>query len=126
MNHNIFNSLTFTDFYHSILIGACLSILYFFLVWQTVILISRTRNKKRVKFFSSLLRIFLFIFISLAFAQEHAGRFLLIVCGFFLTRFFLFGLLKPSFKKKMKSSEILCKDEKKLKKKTKKRRRSYR
>lgn len=111
--NDILNSLTLSDFSQYMIIGFCLALLHLFLLWQTVTLLSKTRKKGIVLFLSSVLRIFLLIFIALACSKQNMGHFLIIMCSFFLTRLFLLKLFKPSFKKKLKNSEVVTQERKK-------------
>ena len=111
--NEILNSLTLSDFSQYMIIGFCLALLHLFLLWQTVTLLSKTRKKGIVLFLSSVLRIFLLIFIALACSKQNMGHFLIIMCSFFLTRLFLLKLFKPSFKKKLKNSEVVTQERKK-------------
>ena len=111
--NDILNSLTLSDFGQYILIGFGLALLHLFLLWQTVTILSKTRKKGIILFFSSVLRIFLLIFIALACSKQNMGHFLIIMCSFFLTRIFLLKLFKPSFKKKLKNSEVAVQERKK-------------
>lgn len=110
--NNIFNTLTLNDFTHYGLIGCLLAFLHLFLLWQTVTLLSKSRKKGVIRFLSSVLRIFLFIFIALACSKQNMGYFLIIMCSFFLTRMFLLKLFKPSFKKKLQNSEVVTQERK--------------
>ena len=111
--NEILNSLTLSDFSQYMIIGFCLALLHLFLLWQTVTILSKTRKKGIVLFLSSVLRIFLLIFIALACSKQNMGHFLIIMCSFFLTRLFLLKLFKPSFKKKLKNSEVVTQERKK-------------
>lgn len=120
-------TISLNDFYTFMLIGAALGIVYLFLLWQTISTLARAKKKNLVLFISAALRIFLLIFVALVFSGQNLSHFLIIMCGFLLTRIILLKILKPTLKKKITSSEILYADNKKTKqvmpKQQKKRRR---
>ncbi len=120
-------TISLNDFYNFMLIGAALGIVYLFLLWQTISTLARAKKKNLVLFISAALRIFLLIFVALVFSGQNLSHFLIIMCGFLLTRIILLKILKPTLKKKITSSEILYADNKKTKqvmpKQQKKRRR---
>ncbi len=105
MNHQI--ALTSTDITVSLLTGFILCLIYFYLLWQTIGISRKSNHPGLILFISATLRIFLLIFISLVFSQNNVGRFLLIFCGFFLTRILLLKIAKPSFKKEIETNEIV-------------------
>lgn len=109
------SALTLNDFIQYGLIGILLSVLYLFLIWQTITLLSKSRKKGFVLFLSSVLRIFLLIFIALACSKQNPAYFLIIMCAFFLTRSILLKLFKPGFKKKLTNSEVITQERKKEK-----------
>lgn len=108
-------TISLNDFYTFMLIGAALSVVYLFLLWQTNSTLARAKKKNLVLFISAALRIFLLIFVALAFSGQNLSHFLIIMCGFLLTRIVLLKILKPTLKKKITSSEILYADNKKTK-----------
>ncbi len=108
-------TISLNDFYTFMLIGAALSVVYLFLLWQTISTLARAKKKNLVLFISAALRIFLLIFVALVFSGQNLSHFLIIMCGFLLTRIVLLKILKPTLKKKITSSEILYADNKKTK-----------
>ena len=106
-------AISFNDFYTFMLIGGSLALVYLFLLWHTVSTLARAKRKNLVLFISAALRIFLIIFVALVFAGQNLSHFLIIMCGFLLTRIILLKILKPALKKKITSSEILYADNKK-------------
>lgn len=108
-------TISLNDFYTFMLIGAALGIVYLFLLWQTISTLARAKKKNLVLFISAALRIFLLIFVALVFSGQNLSHFLIIMCGFLLTRIVLLKILKPTLKKKITSSEILYADNKKTK-----------
>jgi len=108
-------TISLNDFYTFMLIGAALSVVYLFLLWQTISTLARAKKKNLVQFISAALRIFLLIFVALVFSGQNLSHFLIIMCGFLLTRIVLLKILKPTLKKKITSSEILYADNKKTK-----------
>lgn len=103
-------TLTGTDIAVSLAIGFVLCLVYFYLLWQTIGVSRKSSRPGIILFLSATLRIFLLIFISLVFSQNNVGKFLLIFCGFFLTRVVLLKIMKPSFKKEVQTSEIVYHD----------------
>ena len=99
--------LTNTDVVVSLLTGFILCLIYLYLLWQTIDVARKSEHPGLILFISATLRIFLLILISLVFSQENLGRFLLIFCGFFLTRVILLKLMKPSFKREIETNEIV-------------------
>ena len=110
--NNVLNTLTLSDFTHYALIGFGLALLHLFLLWQTITLLTKSKKKGFVLFLSSVLRIFLLVFIALACSKQNMGHFLIIMCSFFLTRIFLLKLFHPSLKKKLKNSEVITQERK--------------
>lgn len=105
--NNAVTSLTTSDIISALAIGIILSLLYFYLLWQTISILPRVKKKGLLLFSSGALRIFLLIFVALAFAADNPARFLLIFIGFILTRIILLKIAKPSFKKQIAGNEIL-------------------
>ena len=107
-------AISFNDFYTFMLIGGTLALVYLFLLWHTISTLSHAKRKNLVLFISAALRIFLLIFVALVFARQNLSHFLIIMCGFLITRMILLKILKPALKKKITSSEILYADNKKV------------
>ena len=70
-------------------IGGICAVVYLYLLWRTVHLLPRVKHKGLFLFTSLVLRIFLLLAVMVLFAEKDAGRFLLIVVGFSLTRLFV-------------------------------------
>ena len=87
-------AISFNDFYTFMLIGGSLALVYLFLLWHTVSTLARAKRKNLVLFISAALRIFLIIFVALVFAGQNLSHFLIIMCGFLLTRIILLKILK--------------------------------
>ena len=88
MNMNIFQLPT-SEMGICLLIGAIVSVVYMYLLWETVRLLPRVKHNGFFLFFSAVLRIFLLIFGMLLLSDENAGRFILIFCGFIIFRLFI-------------------------------------
>lgn len=88
MNMNIFQ-MPISDMGLCLLIGAIVSVVYMYLLWKTVRLLPRVKRKGLFLFISALLRIFLLIFGMLLLSNDNAGRFILIFCGFVISRLFI-------------------------------------
>ena len=87
-------AISFNDLYTFTLIGGALALIYLFLLWHTVSTLARAKRKNLILFISAALRIFLLIFVALVFAGQNLSHFLLIMCGFLLTRMILLKILK--------------------------------
>ena len=111
--NNTLNFLTLNDFFYYAIAGLILAILHLFLLWQTTNLVKKVRQKNFVSFFSSVLRNFLLIFISIALSKQNIAYFLIIMCSFLLIRTCLLNLFHPSFKKKLTKTELVYADKKK-------------
>ena len=72
--NNVLNTLTLSDFTHYALIGLGLALLHLFLLWQTITLLTKSKKKGFVLFLSSVLRIFLLVFIALACSKQNMGK----------------------------------------------------
>ena len=108
MNTNIFQ-MSLSDMGICLLIGAVVSVIYMYLLWQTVHILPRVKQKGLFLFTSAILRIFLLIFGMLLLSNEHAGRFILIFCGFvifrlFILRFTRFGAYHNQEEKQLQKS----------------------
>ncbi len=108
MNTNIFQ-MSLSDMGICLLIGAIVCVIYMYLLWETVHLLPRVKRKGLFLFISAILRIFLLIFGMLLLSNEHAGRFILIFCGFvifrlFILRFTRFGAYRTQEEKQLQQS----------------------
>lgn len=125
MNYQI--TLSANDILLSLGVGCILCLIYLYLLWQTIIVSQKSNHPTLILFLSGVLRIFLLIFIALVFSKNNLGKFLLIFCGFLLTRVITLKLVKPSFKNQLKDKEIVSYDGKKpTKKSTSKRKKTKR
>lgn len=106
MTHTL-SALTTPDIIASLAVGMILSLVYFYLLWQTISILPRVKKKGLLLFSSGALRIFLLIFVALAFAADNPGRFILIVIGFILTRIIILKIAKPKLKKQIAATEIV-------------------
>lgn len=116
-------NLTLNDILFCIVSGAVLACIYMYLMWQTIHIVQQIRKKKTFLFLSSILRIFLLLFVALALSQNNLAFFLTIICSFLLVRIILLKMITPSFKKQIKKSEtiVLSKNQKNSKLPLKKR-----
>lgn len=73
----------------ALLIGAICAVIYLYLLWRTVVLLPRVKHKGLFLFVSVVLRIFLLLAVMKLLAGDHAGRFILMACGFFGMRLFI-------------------------------------
>ena len=67
-------------------IGGLCSVMYLYLLWETVHLLPRVRHKGLFLYLSMVLRIFLLLAVMILLSENKAGRFLLIFCGFVIVR----------------------------------------
>ena len=90
--------------YPSILVafsmGGLLSIMYLGLLWNSLKLLPKIKKKGLFLFVSAALRLFLFLFLAVYLAQNHAGRFLWIVLGFITIRLIVLSFVKNKRKTK--------------------------
>lgn len=108
MNTNIFQ-ISLSDMGICLLIGVVVSVIYMYLLWRTVHILPHVKRKGLFLFTSAVLRIFLLIFGMLLLSNEHAGRFILIFCGFvifrlFILRFTRFGAYRTQEEKQLQKS----------------------
>ena len=116
-----FNPLALNDIILSLSVGFVLSLIYLYLLWQTIQIIRKSKRPILILFISGTTRIFLLVFTALLFAQNDLGKFLLIFCAFFLTRVSVLNLMKPAFKTTVKENEFAYHNTKKTTKSNKKR-----
>lgn len=90
---NIFH-LSYSEMGIALLIGAALSLLYLYLLWQTLLILPRVRRKGVFLFLSSALRIFLLMCIALLLSENNAGKFILIFAGFIAMRLLVMRFVK--------------------------------
>lgn len=102
----VFNTLSQHDILISLSVGFCLSLIYLYLLWQTIQIVKKSNHPILILFISGATRIFLLVFTALLFSKENLSRFLLIFCAFFLTRVIILKLLKPSLKIEVKENEF--------------------
>lgn len=69
-----------------LLIGMMMGILYYLMLWYSLKILLRIKRRGVFLFVSAAVRIFMLIFIALYAAQNEAGRFLLVIAGFIITR----------------------------------------
>ena len=75
--------------------GGLLSLLYLGLLWYSIKLLPKIIKKRGLFLFASaVVRLFLFLFLAVYLAQNHAGKFLWIVIGFITTRLILLSFIK--------------------------------
>ena len=87
-------SLPYSAILTAFIMGAILSLLYFGLLWYSLKLLPKIKKRGLFLFVSAALRLFLFLFLAVYLAQNHAGRFLWIVLGFITTRLILLSFIK--------------------------------
>ena len=83
----------------ALVMGGFLSLIYLGLLWYSLKLLPKIKNRGLFLFISAGLRIFLFLFMAIWLAQNHAGRFLWIVIGFVSVRLILVSRIKNRRKK---------------------------
>jgi len=88
MNPNIFH-MSAGEMGTALLIGAACSIVFMYLLWETIQLLPRVKHRGLFLFVSMALRIFLLLAVMILFSGENAGRFILIFCGFVIMRLFI-------------------------------------
>lgn len=93
----------------ALITGAVLCVIYLGLLWKTLQLLPKVKNKGNVLFFSAVIRLFLLIFVAFYFSYENGARFLLIFIGFFITRLIV---LKYTKSKLFKTVAIAAKGHK--------------
>lgn len=81
-----------------ILIGMMTGILYYLMLWQSLKYLPRFKRRGAFLFASAAVRIFMLIFIALYAARDDAGRFLLVIAGFIITRIVCLGAVKRGLK----------------------------
>ena len=79
--------------------GGILSLIYLGLLWYSLKLLPRIKQKGIFLFISAALRLFLFLFLAVWLAQNHAGRFLWIFLGFICVRLVILSKIKNRGKK---------------------------
>ncbi len=99
--------LTQTDLISAVITGVILGVVYYYLLWKTLDIIKKSKKPQIILFISDTLRIFLLIMVALLICEKNPAKFLLIFCIFFLTRYLLFKISKPTLKKQMATGEIL-------------------
>lgn len=87
-------SLPYSAILTAFVMGALLSVLYLGLLWYSLKLLPKIKRRGLFLFFSAAVRLFLFLFLAVYLAQDHAGRFLWIVIGFITTRLILLSFIK--------------------------------
>lgn len=76
----------------SFILGLGCACIAMYLLWRTVSLLPRVKYKNTFLTFSFFCRIFLLIFGMLLLSGGHAGRFLVMFCGFGIGRFLILRL----------------------------------
>ncbi len=99
--------LTQTDLISGLIAGVILGIVYYYLLWQTLSIIKKSKKPQIVLFISDALRVFLLIMVMLLICEKNPAKFLLVFCVFFLTRYILFKISNPKLKKQMSAGEIV-------------------
>lgn len=116
MNFNIFH-LTASEMGIALALGAACAFIYMYLLWTSVKLLPGVKHKGLFLFISGVLRLFLLIFGMLILANDSGGKFILIFCGFVITRLLILQItcfgkcqrtndtnIKNSFEKKTELS----------------------
>ncbi len=117
--NNLMSDLTYKEILTFISIGFALGLVYFYLLWQTILTLPRVQHKNLFLFLSGALRIFLLIFIALVFSNSHPGRFLLIFIGVIIIRLLIMKYMKKSIREKLCQNELPKSTSDKVKHKTK-------
>ena len=87
-------NLSYSAILTAFIMGALLSVLYLGLLWYSVKLLPKIKKRGLFLFVSAAIRLFLFLFLAVYLAQNHAGRFLWIVIGFITVRLVLLSFIK--------------------------------
>ena len=86
-------NLSYPEILTAFFMGALLSVLYLGLLWYSVKLLPKIKKRGLFLFASATVRLFLFLFLAVYLAQNHAGKFLWIVIGFIATRLILLSFI---------------------------------
>lgn len=90
----LISTLTLTDLFLTLGIGVATGIVYYVLLWYSLKLLPKVKQRGLFLFASAAFRIFILILTALYFSHDHAGRFLLIIIGFILTRVVCLNVVK--------------------------------
>ena len=90
------SSLTSLQIFWALITGIILGLIYLLLLWRTLLYLPKIKNKGSFLFLSSVIRLFLLIFVAMYFSFENGARFILIFVGFFLTRLVVMKYVKRS------------------------------
>ena len=91
--------LSFDAIFLALVMGGILSLIYLGLLWYSLKLLPKIKRRGLFLFISAAIRIFLFLFLAMWLAKNHAGRFLWIVVGFVCVRLILLSRIKNKGKK---------------------------
>lgn len=100
----LLNTLSVSDLLLMITIGMSAGGLYYLLLWHSLKILPRVKRRGMFLFLSAGVRIFMLIFTAVYFANDHAGRFILIIIGFILTRVICINMIKKQIKNKKDSA----------------------
>ena len=93
-------NLSYLEILTAFMMGGILSVLYLWLLWYSVKLLPKIKKRGLFLFSSAVVRLFLFLFLAVYLAKDHAGRFLWIVVGFISVRLILLSFIKNKRKVK--------------------------
>lgn len=96
----LLNTLSVSDLLLMITIGMIAGVLYYLLLWYSLKILPHVKRRGLFLFLSACIRIFMLIFTAVYFANDHAGRFILIIIGFILTRVTCINIIKNQIKNK--------------------------
>ena len=85
MNFELFR-MSLTEIGICFLMGVVCGLIFMYLLWKTVKLLPQVKHKYLFLFISKVLRIFLLLCVMMLFSDHHAGKFLMIFCGFLAVR----------------------------------------
>ena len=85
MNFEAFR-MTLPEIIYALTVGGIFSLIFLYLLWETVKLLPRVKHKILFLHISRILRIFLLLCAMVLFSDKHAGKFLMIFCGFMVVR----------------------------------------
>ncbi len=77
-----------------LVLGALVSWGYFYLLMESLKMIKKVKKKGLFLFFTTMLRLALFIFLTLVLTGCHPGKFIYYIIGFILTRFICIKYIK--------------------------------
>ncbi len=92
-------NLGFDIILYCICTGTALGLLYLALLWLTVKYLKKVKHKALFLASSAILRLGLFLFLAVKFAQQNPASFLWIVLGFIMIRLYVLFMIRSDNKK---------------------------